>query len=90
MVAKALGRRRLLIIPSGPAIFWITVIGGEVISQIRRKPLYVNFDKTRDIRAGDWTCSARKATEELGFVVESPIAEWLLRTADWYRHAGWV
>ncbi len=90
MVAAAMGRRRLLVLPAPIPIVWATASIVELAARIRGRPLYLNFDKVREIRSGSWTCSPRKAIDELGFSTGAPLAERLAQTARWYRDAGWL
>ena len=62
----------------------------ERMSRMRDKQLFVNVDKAREITAGDWVCSIRKAITELGFHVGLPLLERLRQTATWYRREGWL
>lgn len=90
MVAAALGRRRVLVVPSPPRMVWPVAAINEVMGRIRRRPLYLNFDKAREIRAGSWLCSPQAAKDDLRFSVAAPLAERLRQTARWYREEGWL
>ncbi len=90
MIAAALGRRRVLVIPSPPRTIWFVATANELVGRIRRRPLYLNFDKTREIRAGSWLCSSQTAKEELGFSAAACLADRLRQTAQWYRQKGWI
>jgi dihydroflavonol-4-reductase len=90
MIGAALGRRRVLVVPTIPQTIWLFALGGEVISRIQRRPFSLNIDKAREIRAGSWTCSPQRAREELGFSVAVPFADRLRQIAEWYRENGWL
>ncbi len=90
MVATALGRSRVLILPTPPRAVWGVAAAAEAFSRIRRQPGFLNFDKAREVRAGSWLCSSRAAGEELGFSISAALADRLRRTAQWYREAGWL
>lgn len=90
MVATALGRRRVVVIPSPPRTVWCVAAANEVLGRILRRPLYVNFDKTREIRAGSWLCSPQAAIDQLGFCTAAPLADRLRQTAEWYRREAWL
>lgn len=90
MIGTALGRRRVLVFPTPPRTVWVVAAVSHVISRIIRQPLYVNFDRVREIRAGSWLCCPQRALDELGFSVTTPLAERLRQAADWYRRQGWL
>ena len=90
MVSKALGRRWVMVIPTTSPVVWTVAMAGEIVSRVRRSPLFVNLDKAREITAGSWLCSARAAAEQLGFTVGAPLFDRLRQTADWYRREKWL
>ncbi len=90
MVAKALGRRFVIVIPTGMPAVWTVAAGGEAISRLRHNPLFMNLEKAREITAGNWLCSAQTAATELGFAVAAPLPERLRQTALWYREKKWL
>lgn len=90
MVAAALGRSRVLILPTLPRAVWSLAAATEAVSRIRRQPGFLNLDKAREVRAGSWLCSPKAASDELAFSVAEPLADRLSRTAQWYRQAGWL
>jgi nucleoside-diphosphate-sugar epimerase len=90
MVARAVGRRRVLVIPMAAPVVRTVAAVGELIGQIRRRPPYMNLDKVREMLGGHWICSTRAAEEELGFRVGAPIQERLRQTAEWYRCEKWL
>jgi nucleoside-diphosphate-sugar epimerase len=90
MVAEAVGRHLVVIIPTATPMLWMVAVAGEAVSHLRQDPLFMNLDKAREITAGSWICSARAATEELGFSVGAPLLERLRQTAEWYRKEGWL
>ncbi len=90
MVANALGRRRLVVIPVGKPLLWTVACTGQAVSRIRHHPQYLNLDKGREIAAGSWVCSAERAAADLDFHVAAALPERLRQTADWYRRQGWL
>jgi nucleoside-diphosphate-sugar epimerase len=90
MVAKALGRHFVLVIPTAIPVVRTVAVGGEAISRLRRHPLFMNLEKAREITAGNWLCSAQKAAAELGFAVAAPLSDRLRQTALWYREKKWL
>jgi len=51
---------------------------------------YLNLDKIREAEAGSWVCDTTRAREELGFVIDTPLQQRVLETADWYRSQIWI
>ncbi len=90
MVSKALGRHWVMVLPTAAPVVWTAAMAGEVVSRVRRSPLFVNVDKAREITAGSWLCSARAAAEQLGFRVAAPLPDRLRQTAEWYRREKWL
>jgi nucleoside-diphosphate-sugar epimerase len=90
MVGAAVGRRRVLALPVPHPCVRPVAATAHVVSHIIRRPLYLNWDKAREIAAGSWTCSGQAAADELDFTIDTPLAERLEQTAAWYREAGWL
>ncbi len=90
MVATALGRKRALCIHLAVPIVWAASFCVEASSQIQRRPMYLLLDKTREITAGAWICSAKAAADDLGFRVGASIQDRLNATAEWYLKEGWL
>lgn len=79
-------------VPVAPPRFLLNAgaLVGEAWGAIRNRPPFLSREKLSEIGAGDWVCSSRKIRVELGWEPEVPLQEGLLRTAAWYREAGWV
>ena len=90
MISKALGRRWVMVIPTASPVVWTVAMAGEFVSRVRHSPLFMNVDKAREITAGSWLCTARRAAEQLEFKVGAPLFERLRQTADWYRREKWL
>jgi nucleoside-diphosphate-sugar epimerase len=90
MVAKAIGRRVVVVIPTATPLLWVVAFTGQVISRVRHDPVYLTLDKAREITAGSWLCSAQAAAADLGFRVGAPLPERLRQTAEWYRRERWL
>jgi nucleoside-diphosphate-sugar epimerase len=90
MVAEALGRHLVVVIPTATPVVWMVAVAGEAISRMRNDPLFMNLDKAREITAGNWLCSAQAAETDLGFAVERPLLDRLRQTAEWYRAKKWL
>lgn len=50
---------------------------------------YLNWDKYKELKAGDWICNSNKAREQLGFVPGDP-QTLLNETVVWYREKKWL
>ena len=72
MARTELHRTHALVLPVPLPIVHLIAMNIEVAGRIRGQAYYFNLDKYREIAAGSWTCSACRATEEIGFRVERP------------------
>ncbi|MBN1910420.1 MAG: NAD-dependent epimerase/dehydratase family protein [Pirellulales bacterium] len=90
MLARAVGRRRVLIVPMPAPGVRVVAATVHAVSYVLRRPLYLNLDKAKEITAGSWSCSAAAAEEELGFRVGAPLAQRLEETVAWYKSHGWL
>jgi nucleoside-diphosphate-sugar epimerase len=50
----------------------------------------INKDKMKEFTHSHWTCDARKAKEEIGFLPKVVIRKGMKWTADWYRIHKWL
>jgi len=89
LIAESMDRRVMIVPTAMPVIRTISAMG-EVLSHIRHHPLLMNLDKAREIEAGSWICSAKKAQDELGFEVAAPLIARVRQTAEWYKREGWI
>jgi nucleoside-diphosphate-sugar epimerase len=90
MVAEALGRHMVVVLPTTKPGIWMAALASEAVGRLRHDSYYMNIDKAREITAGSWICSAQTAQTELGFQVGAPLLDRLHQTAEWYRQAGWL
>ncbi len=60
---------------------------GELKGRYTDTPQLMNLDKARELTAGPWLCSARKARDTLGFA-PPPLLLRLQQTAAWYQQQG--
>ncbi len=90
MMAEALGRRRMLIMPTIPSTIWSIAAVNQFLSTVYAQASALRLDKAREVRAGSWLCSPGRAVDQLGFSVAAPLADRLRQTAQWYRHEGWL
>jgi len=89
MIASVMGRR-VLPLPLLRPVVWTVAVATEAISQLIRRPLYLNLDKVREATAGSWICSPQAAIDQLGFSVSAPLEERLRQTVQWYRQQKWL
>ena len=64
--------------------------GMEILGRIQKKPMTLNREKIRELKARGWVVSIDKAKQSLGFKVEYPIEKGIKEAADWYREKGWI
>jgi len=62
----------------------------KVSERLARGATIINSDKLREIKHSHWTCSSKKAENELGFVPKVTLKEGIKWTADWYKIHKWL
>ncbi len=90
LIARAAGRRHTIVLPLPSPVTWSVAAIMELFAHVSRHPLSLNLDKAREATAGDWTCSARKASDQLGFLPAESLAKRVQETVEGYRQAGWL
>lgn len=90
IIGEALGRKMPRNVRIPLPMIWSAAVATEAAMRITRKARFLNLDKTREITAGSWTCSAEKAAGELGFRPAAPLSVRFHQTAAWYRRFGWL
>ncbi len=50
----------------------------------------INSDKLREIKHSHWTCSSKKAENELGFIPKVTLKEGIKWTVEWYKIQKWL
>jgi dihydroflavonol-4-reductase len=90
MIGNALGGRGVLPVHIAMPVVWLIAGGTQLVSRVRRRPMFLNLDRAHDVTAGSWLCSPRAAIDELGFAPELPLQDRLCQTAAWYRNEGWL
>ncbi len=90
MIARAAGRRRLLLLHVPTPVTWSVAAVMELFAHVSRQPVPLSLDKAREATAGHWTCSAEKAASKLGFKPGAPLRRRIRQTVAWYRAAKWL
>lgn len=90
MLATALDRQPVVVLPLPYPIPW--VIGGisELLSRLRQHSNTLNQDKIREANAKSWACSPARAKARFGFEPCRPLLNQLRTTVDWYRNNHWL
>ena len=89
-IARGLGRRGALIVPTPPRTVWVVAAANTVLAHLTGRPRFLVIDKAREARGGHWICTAERARDHLMFAPRKTLDERLEETAEWYRHAGWL
>ena len=90
LIAQALARKRFRAVYSPELLTWCLAGATQAVSLVRRRPGILSLDKAREAVAGSWTCSAKRAHDDLGFRPAAPLDHQFRRTIDWYRAEGWL
>ncbi|RPI36116.1 MAG: NAD-dependent epimerase/dehydratase family protein [Nitrospiraceae bacterium] len=85
-IMEAMGTRALRIGIPAPAMKLLAKISGKLASGAS----IINLDKLREIKHNHWTCNAKKAELEFGFIPRVTIKEGIKWTADWYKIHKWL
>ena len=90
LIGKSLGRKSTFVfrIPS-PFVWGVSGVN-EIVSQVRRHPTIVNWDKAREATAGSWICSNETLREDTGFHIDTPLTQRIDQAVAWYREHGWL
>jgi dihydroflavonol-4-reductase len=62
----------------------------EFWSRATGKPGIISRDKVSEALCRRWTCDARRAADELGFVASTSLETGVATTLAWYKEAGWL
>jgi nucleoside-diphosphate-sugar epimerase len=89
LVASALDRR-VWLVPTPPRAIWPAAAVIGLWGRMLGNPGLLDIDKAREVRAGSWICSPRRAVHELGYTVAATLPDRLRQAADWYRRQGWL
>jgi nucleoside-diphosphate-sugar epimerase len=87
--AAAPGRApRLMRVPTSALRPILAVTG--LAARLSGRATLLSPDKRAELLAEAWTCSPGALTARTGWRARTPLREGLLRTANWYRSAGWL
>lgn len=89
MTSKLMGKKTLRIrVPH----FAVYIVGAfaEFFSLFSSKPAILNIEKCRDLTQKFWTCSAEKASRELGYSEQVNIEAGFKETIEWYKQQRWL
>lgn len=90
MIAQALGRPRVLVLPVSDWFVWLLAVGNQTAASLMGVNTSLNLDKMREAFAGDWVCATDRAARELGFRPARDLQTRLDETATWYLDQGWL
>lgn len=62
----------------------------KVSEKFAHEATMINSDKIREIQHSHWTCTIKKAENELGFAPRVTLKEGIKWTADWYKIHKWI
>jgi nucleoside-diphosphate-sugar epimerase len=88
MIARSVGRRRILIVPVAWPVLRLVAGLNDLRWRWTGNSSILSWDKCSEAVVGPWTCSAEKIRNELGFKVAAPLQQRLDQTALWYERHG--
>lgn len=77
-------------IPVPLTLMKVVALFGESVAALTKKPALVNNQKIIEMQQTYWTCSAKKAKMELGFVNEINLEQGIQETINWYQEQKWM
>jgi dihydroflavonol-4-reductase len=86
-IARAMGVRALPITLPEMAVKMVGLLS-EVAGHLARCPVFFNIQKAREACATSWSCSIKRAQEELGYRPAVSLAQGIVRTYRWYLGQG--
>lgn len=89
LTQKVMNKKVLRVHIPKSAVFVIAAIA-EFGSLFSSKPALLNIEKAKDITQDHWTCSIKKAKEEIGYYESFKLEDGILDTLEWYKKNGWL
>jgi len=86
--AAAAPAARIVRVPM--AITRIAAIAGDLAGAVRGRPAPINSSRYAELAAVGFACRVDRMREQLGVAAEIDLKDGLMRTAEWYRTAGWL
>jgi len=89
-IARAMGvmRPRRVFFPH--LLLYPICLLSELRASLTGQVSMVNLQKIPELVAPGWVCSARKASDELGFTAGTPLSAGVRETLRWYVDNGWL
>lgn len=90
IVGEAIGKK--VVIPLRLPLWIVKIVSriAEKIGVAKGKPSTLNSDKFKIMAQRNWNLDVSKAREDFGFACETPLAEGVKKTVDWYKAEGWL
>jgi len=85
-IMQAMGTRAVRLRIPAPVLGFLAKLG----EKLAHGATIINSDKLREIKHSYWTCNAKKAENELGFIPKVTLKEGIKWTADWYKIQKWL
>ncbi|MFH1011547.1 MAG: NAD-dependent epimerase/dehydratase family protein [bacterium] len=90
-IATSLHKGRVRPLPYLPLpVLQIIALFSEGAARLRGKAALFNRQKLAEILAPGWVVSSEKIRRRLGFQCQTPLAEAVRETVDWYEGQGWL
>lgn len=69
---------------------WFICAANEFLAKITKKPVILNRQKYRELKAHSWVCDPSRAQSELGINCKTNLDEGIRSTLAWYYEHGWL
>lgn len=78
------------ILPGPPPLFHLAGNAGGLVQSLVRRPLSLQPDQIRHMRAPYWICDNTAITRDLGWAPSISLDAGFEQTLRWYREQGWL
>ena len=86
----AVMQARTLKLPLPLAALYPLCLAHEILGRLTGTPHILSRQKLAEMAAPGWVCSTEAIRRDLGFAADTPLAEGIARTVEWYEKNGWL